>query len=102
MPSARPDLHICIGLKPALDGTRSKVPLTQVGVGWTNTSGSISLKLNVGVVLDWRMMETHTVLLLPVQEDGRSRTVRRPSPGPGPSREYDGDGPVATDDDHPF
>lgn len=46
--------------KPGKKNTNPGVP---VGVAWQNNNDSYMIRLNDGVVLDWRMMETHTLHL---------------------------------------
>lgn len=40
----------------------------EVGSGWATPEGVISVKLNVGVVLDWRDREGTILTLFPIDE----------------------------------
>lgn len=44
-------------------GHKNPNPFIQVGAAWLNDNGSITLRINDGVVLDWRMAETHHIRL---------------------------------------
>ena len=59
---AQPDFHICVGKK---NQQQQKIRYHRVGAAWIVVgSGNISVKLDDGVVLDWRMCETHLILLI--------------------------------------
>lgn len=41
---------------------------TFAGAGWATDYGGVTIKLNPGVVLDWRMCEDHYIVLVPNEE----------------------------------
>lgn len=40
-----------------------------IGAGWVNDKGNITIKLNDGIVLDWRMIKTHKICLFPNRDN---------------------------------
>ena len=42
---------------------------SDVGAGWTNSKGGISIKLDAGVVLNWRDYEDYYLTLWPQDDD---------------------------------
>ncbi len=75
--------NICTSKK--VRASDEKVFFHKVGVAFQNDKGQLSIKLNPGTVLDWRLGETYHITLFPAE----NRTSKAP-----PS-------PVA-DDDIPF
>lgn len=62
---SRPDFNLCIARKGGQEDGRPSF-FQRVGAGWRNRSGrGYSIKLDDGVVLDWRMMDSHSVYLFP-------------------------------------
>ena len=58
-----PTHNLCVQRRPVEEGD-DPGPNVQVGVAWLNDeSGHVSIVLNDGVVLDWRMRETHYMTL---------------------------------------
>lgn len=68
---AAPAYNLVIQRKPPEGhppGEKNPNPFVQVGVGFVNDGPGktwISVKLNDGLVLDWRMEETHRIRLYP-------------------------------------
>lgn len=46
---------------------------SEVGVGWLNEDGSISVVLQVGVTLDWRDKQDCVLTLFPIDRTKESR-----------------------------
>ena len=57
-----PDFTMSIARKTQ---NEERGPFVRVGVAWANPTGSISIKLNAGVVLDWRMCDEFGMYLFP-------------------------------------
>ncbi len=56
-------------LKMRLNDEKVKYrPSTVLGVGWDNTKGGISIKLNPGVIISYRDCEDHYLTLWPIDD----------------------------------
>lgn len=47
-----------------LSGSKD-APFCTVGVAWPTKKGGFKISLNVGTSIDWRMLESYTLFLLP-------------------------------------
>ena len=57
-----PDYTLVIRI-PDPDDPNNAIGWQQVGVAWRNRNGNLSLKLNIGVTLDWRLTQEFSVML---------------------------------------
>jgi len=100
--SRRPDYRIVISER--MEGGR-KPFYHQVGVAWETQSGKgYLIHLNPGVVLDWRMNETHHIGMYPNGYEG-DQYEKRPNPfktDEDPSFPSDDDAPDELEEDPPF
>lgn len=64
--SGRPTHNFCIKRR----STDQRQRYVQVGVGWHDPeTGSMGISLSDGVVLDWRMKDTHTMVFFPRRDE---------------------------------
>ncbi len=49
-------------------GNRVTKATTIAGAGWVTDYGGVTIKLNPGVVLDWRLCADHYIVLVPNEE----------------------------------
>ena len=97
--SKRPTHNLCITRRDA------PTPFQEVGVAWMNDKGQLNIVLRDGVVLDWRIMETHRIMLFEARDPtdsttsykARSAPIQPPMPDPAPNH----DAP-RREDDLPF
>ena len=66
MAARSPDYVLKVKLKDASGQGR-------VGVAWKNEDGSLSVQLDVGTVLDWRLSREAHITLFPADEERRGR-----------------------------
>jgi len=61
--AGKPTHNLVVQRRP-LEENGKAGPYIQVGVGWLREeSGHLSISLDDGIVLDWRMKETHFITL---------------------------------------
>ncbi len=92
-----PDYRVTVASKESDNRKTGKV-----GAAWKNEHGGISIQLDPGAVLDWRMCETHYITLWPVEDAPRAggpRSATRKHPRGAPDHDSPGSHP---DDDIPF
>lgn len=75
---AAPTHNLVLARRQEIPG---KNKFTQVGVAWFDPAkNSLSLKLNEGVVLDWRMDDTHNLSLYPAKAAATGPAGMAPPP----------------------
>ena len=69
MAARSPDYVLKVKLKDASAGSTQG----RVGAAWKNEDGSLSVQLDVGTVLDWRLSREAHITLFPADEERRGR-----------------------------